>query len=144
VTPRLIHPIKVELVQIDPDRTPAVHPQFREPQGKPVYKDPIILTAQLGSPRTMGAYRQRPQGDDPQSDGHLLFRVVDLQREAPDGFAFHRGDRVTKLYAGDPQEDDFTPVNWVATETDPTGHYRGRHTLWAVFYRDMKTLSQVV
>ena len=35
MTPRLVHPVKIELTLIDPANTPAVDPQFREPVSTP-------------------------------------------------------------------------------------------------------------
>ncbi len=139
--PSLVHPVKIRLQQIDPINTPDVDPQFREPVDTPLYKDPITLTAQLGLGNT-DQFRQRPGGDDPQTDGHVVIRTYDLNREAP-GVVLHKGDHITGLYVGTGQESAVQVVRWAVEEVRPAGHYRGRgHTLWLLFYRDMKDLHE--
>lgn len=139
MTPRLVHPVKIELTLIDPANTPAVDPQFREPVSTPVYLDPIVVTAQLGLGQT-DKYQQDPGGDDPRTDGHVVLRVVDWRREGG-GRKLVKGARITKLYAGSAQESDAQVVRWVIEEVRPAGHYRQGHTLWLLYYRDMKIAS---
>jgi hypothetical protein len=134
VTPRLIHPVRISLVQIDPVNTPAIDLQFREPLDSPVYLDAVTITAQLGLKQT-NAYLQRPGGDDPQADGHVVLRVVDFAREAP-GRVLNKGDRIETLYTGSGQE---LSVRWHVVEVRPAAHYRGGHHFWVLFYRDLKT-----
>jgi hypothetical protein len=138
VTPRLIHPVKIMWQQVDTSSTPPMDPQFREPTGAVVYTT-NILTAQLGLGRT-GQYYQRAGGDDPQSDGRVVIRALDLARDAPEGFALHKGDRITLLYAGTPDEQ---LVDWSVIEVRPQGHYRGRASFYFCFYKNLKTLAQV-
>ena len=130
----LIHRVKVSLVQVDSDNAPATDPQFREPSGRVRYLGPIVISAQLGL-GTTERYRQRPHGDDQQSDGHIVVMAPDLRREAP-GVSIAKGDRIEALYVGTTME---RAVSWVILEVRPSFHYRGAPGGWQLFYGDLKT-----
>lgn len=136
MTPRLIHPVKIELTQIDGSSTPRVDPQFREPVDTPVYQPPLVVTAQLALGRT-DQYRQDAGGDDPVTDGHVTLRAVDWKREGG-GRKLNKGDRITRLYVDREQQDGVQVVRWVVEEVRPAAHYRGGFHFWLLFYRDLK------
>jgi hypothetical protein len=138
IRPTLIHPVKVELTQIDPATTPAKDPEFGEPTGKPVYLAPVTITAQLALGTTR-AFEQRPGGDDERSDGHITVRIDTFAVEAP-GRTLKKGDRITKLYVGQATE---TAVNWHIIQVEPRAHYDGRPWLYFLFYKQIKSLAEV-
>lgn len=136
MTPKLIHPVKIYLVQLDPDSAPARDPQFGELTDSAVFRDPIIVTAQLALGQT-NQFAQRPGGDDPRTDGHVALRVVDWKHEGF-GRKLNKGDRITALYVGGAQESEVVPVDWIVREVRPAAHYRGGFHFWLLFYQDMK------
>src|SRR5262245_13431768 len=136
--PALIHPTRIGLTQLDLERTPKVHPQLREPMGNPVYRDEVVLTAQVAIGEVL-SFRQRAGGNDPPYHGTVVFHRRLLAREAP-GVALHIGDRVTRLYVGTPSE---MAVDFYIERIQPAGQYGEEPELWLCYYRDLKTQAKL-
>lgn len=135
--PRLIHPVSIALSQIDLANTPPLDPDYREPTSAPV-STVRFLRCQLGLGKT-DAFRQRPGGDSPEADGHIVFRAVDLDDQDPP-VVLHKGDRVTLLYAGTPGEQS---VNWTVLEVRPQGHYLNKPTMFFAYYKATYNQSEI-
>ena len=139
--PALIHPVRFALVKRLLDESNVKHPQAQEPTRRPRYTPEdaaYILTGQIQIGRHKG-YRQRPQGDDPASSGHMLVLASDLARWRaglyPD-LQFNKGDRIIRLYIDEPGEQ---ACDWHVLEVTPAMHYRGAPTGFHLVYQDIKS-----
>jgi hypothetical protein len=114
--PRLIHPVAVEITQIDVAAT-TLDATWREPVGGAVWRPPVALLAQVAHARA-DRLRMEPTGDRPQADGHLTFLAADLTTA---GVTLKKGDRITKV-AGAVRD-------WQIVEVRPVGTYDGSNWL---------------
>ena len=128
--PSLIHPVDVEVRQLDEAGT-AKDPDTGEVllgdgrYGGDVgerYGDPITLAGQVKWGATE-VFVPAAGGEVPDSKGHVVFRVCDLETA---GVTLRKRDKITAI-AGTEYE------LWI-TELRPQAHYGGRPTLiFAVF-----------
>ena len=138
--PKLPHRTLVTLVQIDPLLTPAADPQFREPTGGPIYREPVQIWAQLAI-GTIDKWNPASFGNDPLNDGHFTIMRPEISRALGPCGALHVGDRVLAMAVGTTEE---AATDWSVVEVRPTFHYHGKPNGFMCFYRRMKTLSQTI
>ena len=137
--PRLIHPIQIQLTRIDYVDGPAADPQFGGNVSKPVYQDPIQITAQMSYGVTE-QFNQRATGNWPQSNGHATIFIPLWNDEVGDGSKPKPGDRITQLYCD--QLDLVQTVDLTINRVENRGHYFGRDWLWFCFFQKLFTGSQ--
>lgn len=121
--PNLIHPIPVEIEQIDKENT-FYDESAREPVKTVARKQKITLSAQVSwgekdepSPDKAGVIET--------SRGYLLFSLAELSQK---GITLQRGDRITKIGA--------MSLDLEIMSTQPAGHYpdQGGPTLLQAFF----------
>lgn len=120
--PRLVHPVAVTLVQVDPAAS-VYDPVTREPVGTPA----TVERALSGQVRESRGERLRMTQAGADATANASGRVVfDVDALEAAGVAVALGDRITR--AGG------RAVNWRVLRVEQHAQYRGRpHHLWAFF-----------
>lgn len=130
-TPRLLHPVPVELRKADRKFTAAYDENLREPVGQVRRKQkPIKLTAQVKIKDT-DATTATEGGEQRQSNGYMLFLTADLKKK---GVTIDIGDRVVKIGTGDNARE----VDYYIVKFHWRGHYpeHGGPTMVKAFFED--------
>lgn len=132
-TPRLIHPIEVQVLPADKAATPMDR-DAREPIRSVKRSEAITIPAQV-QPRSPGDPRWTATGPLDSATGYLLFRRIDLEEAgwtpSPTG-----GDRVVAI--GTRETDLYT------LQDEDGGHYasEGGASLVVVYYSDRRPSSK--
>ncbi len=125
--PNLIHPVPVSIQVIDRSNT-IVDDDMREPVQQSARGATTVVGGQVkwGMDQGFGSERKGPAED---SDGYVLFRLVDLAAEAPP-VVIKRDDRFIRLGTVD--------VDVYVTALRYEGHYpdQGGPTLVKAFFKD--------
>ena len=108
--PNLIHPVSVQLEQIDFSNT-FYDEEAREPIRQPARSAVIVLQGQVkyGSSKELTYNAGGPREEE---RGYVLFRQLDLNAES---IVLHPNDRIKKI--GNVDHDAYI------TRLEPTGHY---------------------
>jgi hypothetical protein len=123
--PNLIHPVPIEIRQIDKAKT-HYDKDYREPVQRVARKTTQTLSGQVG-----WSYEKRVQytrgGNRFDADGYVLFRYVDLEAK---GITLAVNDRFSKVGTLD--------VNVYIKHLQPQGHYPqfSGPTLVKAFFQD--------
>jgi len=129
--PNLIHPVPVEIRQIDESET-IYDDDMREPVQQSVRASTVTVPGQVkwGMDQNL---QTRLRGAEEGSDGYVLFRYVDL---AAQGITLAREDRFVKLGNVD--------VDVYVKALRPEGHYsdQGGPTLVKAFFADRQPSRQ--
>jgi hypothetical protein len=125
VRPNLIHPVDVEIQQVDKPNT-SYRSDAREPVRKLKRKATITLSAQVKWRRSVDP-RNTLEGVAEDSDGYLLFRYHDL---ADAGVTLKRGDKIIKIAR--------LAYELFITQLIPAGHYPDQNgpSLLKAFFSD--------
>ncbi|KKN36508.1 hypothetical protein LCGC14_0772940 [marine sediment metagenome] len=129
-TPRLLHPVPVELRKKDVART-IMDDNYSEPVGQVHRKQkPVKLVAQHMIKKEKMAVATEG-GVQEESDGYLLFRTSDLRDKKCD---VERGDRIVSMGGSKNQR----TTNFYIVKLQFIGHYpeHGGATLLKAFYQD--------
>jgi hypothetical protein len=137
-TPRLLHPIPVEIRKADKKFTAAYDENLREPVGQVRRKQkPIKLRAQLKIKDTDSPSAAEGGVNEMTTGGYLLFLTADLKKAQVE---IERGDRIVKLGEGDNGRE----VDYYITKLYWRGHYpeHGGPTMLKAFFQDRSPSRQ--
>lgn len=130
IIPKLVHPIDVQIKQLDTATTVYDDIYREENDAGLVYKTPITLKGQI-------AWKKREDlemtkgGESPESVGHITFELKALKKA---NVKLCKGDVIIGLDEYDLNCYDIGEREYYIARLDPAGHYPGRPYLLLAYF----------